>query len=168
MNKPSHAKDLSINLQDEDRKRKEEYQEEVHSRMEQRLKSYNDTVEHGRATIERTMAEANRAVKALTIESAARQWVLGGAILIGIWSAHWIGMKWTEDQVKTLAGRKAALQAEIEAQEKTIKRLKDKTWGVALHEDEEGRFVVFPKGEFGKEWDSWTFRGRPAWKLQNQ
>ena len=36
------------------------------------------------------------------------------------------------------AGRKAALQAEIEAQKKTIERLKDKTWGVALHEDDWG------------------------------
>ena len=154
MNKPSHAKDLSINLAGEDRN------------MERRLKSYNDTVEHGRATIERTMAEANRSVKALTVESSTRHFVLGIAILIGIWSAHWIGMKWTEDQVKALASQKAALQKEIESEQKTIEKLKDTTWGLLLHEEEEGRFVVFPKRQLGDDWGDWTFRGRPAVKLK--
>ena len=77
-------------------------------------------------------------------------------------------MHWTAREVESLTTRKATLQAEIEAQEKTIERLKEKTWGLLLHEDESGRFVVFPKGEFGEDWKDWTFRGRPAWKLQNQ
>ena len=93
--------------------------------------------------------------------------LIGGAFSIGTYGAHWVAKRWTADQVKSLTSRKATLQAEIESQEKTIETLKAKTWGVDLHEDKDARFVVFPKGEFD-DWEGYTFRGRPAWKLKDQ
>ena len=94
--------------------------------------------------------------------------LLGGAFSIGIYGAHWLTIKWTEGHVDVLTSQKAELQVEIEAQKKSIEQLKAKTWGVALHEDEKGRFVVFPKGELGKDWDGRNIRGRPAYQLKDR
>ena len=50
---------------------------------------------------------------------------------------------------------------EIEEQRQTVERLKETTWGVVLHEGEEGRkFVVLPAGSFLNP--PWTVGGRPA------
>ena len=169
MNKPSHAKDLSINLDEEDRKREQEYEQRFQSSMERVLKSFNDTGERGLATIERTTADWNRRLNTLAFAGWMRPLVLGLSISLGIYGAHWAAKRWTADQVKSLTSRKATLQAEIESQEKTIETLKEKTWGVLMHEDDEGRFVVFPKGEVDMdEWKGWTFRGRAAWRLKDQ
>ena len=94
--------------------------------------------------------------------------MVGLSISLGIYGAHWAAMHWTAGEVESLATRKAKLQAEIEVQEKTIEQLKEKTWGILLHEDKNGRFVVFPKEEAGEDWKSWTYRGRPAWRLRDQ
>ena len=161
MNTPSHVKDLSINLDDEDRKREQEYEQRFRDSIERVLKSYNDTAEHGLATIERTTGQWDRRLKAAALVGWMRPLILGLSISIGIYGAHWVAMQWTAREVTSLTSRKAMLQAEIESQEKTIERLKTKTWGILLHEDESGRFVVFPKGEF-EDWKGWIIRGRPG------
>ena len=167
MNKPSHAKDLSINLHDEDRKREQEYEQRFRRSIERVLSSYIDTGERGLATIERTTAEWDRRLKASALGGWMRPLIVGLSISLGIYGAHWAAMHWTAREVTSLTMRKAVLEVEIEAQEKIIKQLKEKTWGILLHEDEGGRFVVFPKGEFD-DWDSWTIQGRPAYKLKDQ
>ena len=168
MNRPSHAKDLSINLDDEDRKREQEYEQRFRQSIERVLGIYIDTGERGLATIERTTAEWDRRLKASALTGWMRPLVVGLSISLGIYGAHWAAMHWTAGEVESLATRKARLQAEIEVQEKTIEQLKEKTWGILLHEDKNGRFVVFPKEEAGEDWKSWTYRGRPAWRLRDQ
>ena len=155
-------------MDDEDRKREQEYEQRFRRSIERVLTSYIDTGERGLATIERTTAEWDRRLKASALAGWMRPLILGLSISLGIYGAHWAAMHWTAREVESLTTRKATLQAEIEAQEKTIERLKAKTWGLLLHEDESGRFVVFPKGEFGEDWKDWTFRGRPAWRLKDQ
>ena len=167
MNTPSHVKDLSINLDDEDRKREQEYEQRFRDSIERVLKSYNDTAEHGLATIERTTGQWDRRLKAAALTGWMRPLILGLSISIGIYGAHWVAMHWTAREVKSLTSRKAALQVEIEAQKKTIERLNSKTLGVLLHEDEEGRFVVLPADEI-EDWDGRYIRGRPAYRLKDQ
>ena len=51
------------------------------------------------------------------------------------------GRFWVAPDIQT----KAVFQFEIEEQRRTVERLKETTWGVVLHEGEEGRkFVVLP------------------------
>ena len=167
MNTPSHVKDLSINLDDEDRKREQEYEQRFRDSIERVLKSYNDTAEHGLATIERTTGQWDRRLKAVALVGWMRPLILGLSISIGIHGAHWVAIQWTEAEVTILTSSKAALQQEIEAQKKTIERLNSKTLGVLLHEDEEGRFVVLPAGEI-KDWNGRHIRGRPAYRLKDR
>jgi len=94
--------------------------------------------------------------------------LIGLALSIGIYGAHWLALRWTERDVTILTTRKQALQEEIEAQRKTIERLKTRTWGILLHEAESDRYVVFPKNQVSDDWDGPTFFGRPAAKLKNQ
>ena len=50
---------------------------------------------------------------------------------------------------------------EIKEQRRTVERLKETTWGVVLHEGEEGRkFVVLPAGSLPNP--PWTVGGRTA------
>ena len=93
--------------------------------------------------------------------------LIGGAFSMGIYGAHWLAIKWTEDNVDVLTSQTAELQVEIEAQKKTIERLNSKTWSVLLHEDEKGRFVVLPAGEI-EDWDGRYIRGRPAYQLKDR
>ena len=94
--------------------------------------------------------------------------LIGLSLGLGIYGAHKLAIRWTEREVQSLTSRKAALQAEIEAQKTTIKQLTTKTWGILLYEEESGRYVVFPKGQFGDDGTDWTFGGRPALKLKDQ
>ena len=167
MNKPSHVNDLSINLDEEDRKREQEYEQRFRRSSERVLKSYIDTGERGLATIERTTVEWDRRLKASALAGWMRPLILGLSISLATYGAHWVAMHWTAREVKSLAGRKAMLEGEIESREKTIERLRDKTWRVDFHEDEKGRFVVFPRGEF-KNWKGRYIRGRPAYRLKDR
>ena len=72
----------------------------------------------------------------------------------------------------TLAGNKAtALQREIAslgsqkaAMEKTVALLQAQTWGMALVESPEGRFIVLPGKSTLKP--GWTIGKNPAWKVE--
>ena len=56
---------------------------------------------------------------------------------------------------------------EIEEQRRTVERLKETTWGVVLHEGEEGRkFVVLP--ESTPENPLLTMDGRPTVRLSSE
>ena len=168
MNTPSHVKDLSINLDNEDRKREQEYEQRFRDSIERVLKSYNDTAEHGLATIERTTGQWDCRLKAVALVGWMRPLILGLSISLGIYGAHWVAMQWTAREVKSLTSRKAELQVEIEDQKTTIKQLTTKTWGILLYEEESERYVVFPKGQFGDDGTAWTFGDRPALKLKDQ
>ena len=55
--------------------------------------------------------------------------------------------RWLSNNIRNLIETKAVFQFEIEEQRRTVEHLKETTWGVVLHEGEEGRkFVVLPAG----------------------
>ena len=98
----------------------------------------------------------------------ARKWLqillLTASILMGATLGGW--------GLFTLAGNKAAaLQREIAAlgsqkaaMEKTVAQLQAQTWGIALVESPEGRFIVLPGKSTLKP--GWTIAKNPAWKVE--
>ena len=166
MVKDSHGNDLFERLDAANREREQVY-EKAHQlsveRFTQNLSDINKTaLDFYANAIEwwTTSMNVGQVLVAMVL--------IGGAFSIGIYGAHWLAIQWTEVNVKILTSETAQLQVEITAQKKTIEQLKAKTWGVALHEDDEGRFVVFPKGELGKDWDGRYIRGRPAYQLKDR
>ena len=57
----------------------------------------------------------------------------------------------------------ADLKTAIQTEEATLAALSSKTWGVSLHEDEKGRFIVLPKGVTIET--NWTVGKRAAIRL---
>ena len=114
-----------------------------------------------------TIESDTRRISAVLRRAWIRPLVIGLMFFLGMVGGSWGLMGWLSNSIESHLRRRAALQAEIESQEKTIERLRDKTWRVDFHEDEEGRFVVFPRGEF-KDWDGRHIRGRPAYRLKDR
>lgn len=108
-----------------------------------------------------------RRISAMHRQAWIRPLVIGLMLVLSIAGGSWGLMGWLSHSIESHIRTRAALQVEIEAQEKTIERLRDKTWQVDLHEDKNGKFVVMPEGE-PHHWDQWEFRGRPAWRLKDK
>jgi hypothetical protein len=79
------------------------------------------------------------------------------AICFGI---GWGVMTWLSTEIRTLRNEREELRAEIAEQKRTLEVFKTGMWGVVLHEDEHGRFVVLPEGA-GID-PTWTVGERPA------
>ena len=68
-----------------------------------------------------------------------------------------------------LGPRRAALTRQVEREQTRLDQLREQTWGVWLHEAEDGaRSVVLPKGTpLGKNW-AWKVQGQPALLLSRE
>ena len=76
-----------------------------------------------------------------------RSVAVGVCLFLGICVGSWGLTRWLSNSIENLIETKAVFQVEIEEQRRTVERLKETTWGVVLHEGEEGRrFVVLPQG----------------------
>ena len=96
-----------------------------------------------------------------------RSVTVGVCLFLGILAGSWGLTRWYANQIQSLIGTKAVLQVEIKEQRQTVERLKETTWGVVLHEGEQGRkFVVLPKGTL--DYPPWTVGGRPAVPLSSE
>ncbi|MDE0131235.1 MAG: hypothetical protein OXQ32_03095 [bacterium] len=82
---------------------------------------------------------------------------LSTGISIGLWGVLW----WLSEEVELQLHESTVLESRIWEQTKTLERLEGETWGVYLHETDDGdRFVVLPKGT--RLNTDWTIGGRPS------
>ena len=89
-----------------------------------------------------------------------RPLVTGVSLSAGISLGLWAQMRWLSGEIRELMQESARLELRIEDQRRTVELLEGETWGVSLHEREEGRYVVLPRGaELGT---GWTIGGRPS------
>ena len=163
MSRTSSGTDLSTRLQqkiEQERKQIEAVTQKEFEKLEGGLRWI---VSNALDTIESDTRRISEVLRRAWI----RPLVIGLMFFLGMVGGSWGLMGWLSSSIESPIRRRASLQAEIESQEKTIERLRDKTWRVDLHEDEEGRFVVFPRGEF-KDWDGRRLRGRPAYRLKDR
>ena len=104
-------------------------------------------------------------------EALTRAWLrplaVGLSLFLGILIGSWGLTRWLSSNIESLFEMRAALTVEIEEQQRTVERLQQTTWGVVLHEGDEGRrFVVLPEGTL--EYPPWTVGGRPAVELSSE
>ncbi|MHB8989214.1 MAG: hypothetical protein ACYC6S_10595 [Desulfobulbia bacterium] len=86
--------------------------------------------------------------------------LIGLSLFIGISLGSWGLMQFLSSQITTQTEKLGQLQLQMESERQTLQILQDKTWGVTLHQDKQGRFVVLPPGANPKI--SWSVGGRPA------
>ena len=78
--------------------------------------------------------------------------VVGLFLFLGIFAGSWGLTQLQSNRVERLFGRQEALQLAIAQEQQTLEQLQAETWGVWLHEEDGGRYVVLPKGTLGENW----------------
>ena len=98
-----------------------------------------------------------------------RSLVVGLCVCLGIFGGSWGLTQWQSSRVQRLVERQEALRLAIAREQQTLEQLQAQTWGVWLHEGEEGtRYVVMPRTKvFPEDWP-WTVQGQPAVPLSSE
>ena len=118
------------------------------------------------STIEGDLRAGRGRVNALALKAWARAAGIGAAIFLGVLVGSWGLTSWQAGRILRQQEALAAQQVAIAEQERTLEILREKTWGVVLHEGSDGRYVVLPKGS---ERDTrWTIGGRPSVKFSSK
>ena len=103
-----------------------------------------------------------RGIRELLWRDLRADLVIVVSILLTILGASWGLMQWQLNRAERLLETQETLQLEIAQAQTALEQLQAQTWGVWLHEAEDGtRHVVFPKRPFNADWP-WTVQGQPA------
>ena len=128
----------------------------IYERDFQRERLTSSTPEEGRAG-----PGTDRSTDSERAEEARRKLEAERCLFLGILAGSWGLTRWYSNHIQSLIETKAMLEFEIQEARQTVDRLEETTWGVVLHEGEEGRkFAVLPAGSLQNP--PWTVGGRPA------
>ena len=181
MGKTSNVSDLRARLEQKSEQERQQIEAVTRSELGKLSENLRSIVESELATIERDtrqrMAAAAQRVHATldtlrgVNEALTKAWlrpvVIGLSLFLGILGGSWGLTRWLSNDIESLFQTRAELAVEIKEQQRTVERLKETTWGVVLHEGNEGRrFVVLPPGTL--EDPPWTVGGRPAVDLSSE
>ena len=90
--------------------------------------------------------------------------LLGLALLIGVAGGSWILTSYLAREVKQLRQEISSLEQEKKEVMGTLAAMQSKSWGLTLHSDQNGRFIVLPLGSKGST--GWTMGKQSAIKLE--
>lgn len=164
----SNVNDLRARL----RRRAETEELETTAIAERELRKFGETLSAS-AHDKLRITEAAMEAQVGRIQGLLRRvwlWLLLGGlcVFLGTFGASWGLMQWQSSRVARLVERQEALQRAIAQEQQTLEQLQAQTWGVRLHEAEDGtRYVLFPRGEFGEGWKL-NVQGQPAWQLSSE
>ena len=97
-----------------------------------------------------------------------RPLMVGLFVFPGIFVGSWGLTQWQSSRVERLVERQEALRLQVAQEQQALAQLQAQTWGVWLHEAEDGtRHVVLPQGALGENW-RWTVQGQPALQLSSE
>ena len=126
--------------------------------------SANDKLRISEAAME---AQVGR-IQGLLWRGWLRSLVVGLFVFPGIFAGSWGLTQWQSSRVERLFERQEALRLQVAQEQQTLAQLQAQTWGVRLHEAEDGtRHVLFPQGALGENW-RWTVQGQPALQLSSE
>ena len=161
MSKTSNVADLMARLQQKIEQDRQQIEALTQSELKKLADNLRQSVQDESYIIVRDIKEHTRWMNAALWGAWLRSVVVGVCLFLGICVGSWGLTRWYANNLQNLIETKAAFQVEIEEQRRTVERLKETTWGVVLHEGEEGRkFVVLPAGSLPNP--PWTVGGRPA------
>ena len=164
MNRTSGVSDLQARLQKTAETERQEVEAIVQGELKKLSKNLSDIVAHELYTIERDTKIWSRRLSAAALKAWARPIVIGLLIFLGICVGSWGLTQWYAIQIQNLIERRDAMRLQVERQQTLL----DQTWGVWMHEEEDGtRYVVFPDGttlDIVNRWP-YTVQGQPAVRL---
>ena len=102
------------------------------------------------------VGQAVQKIRSERLSTAVYVFCFGALIAGGIYAGlNVYGSKLREEHEK--------LKTAIQDQEATLAKIQEKTWGLSLHEDNNGRFIVLPEGMTSEA--TWTVGERTAIRL---
>ena len=161
MNVTSSGSDLQARLQKRAERDRQEIEALTQSELKKLAENLRQSVNDEMYIIVRDIKDHTRWMNAALWRPWLRSVAVGVCLFLGICVGSWGLTRWLSNSIENLIETKAVFQVEIKEQRRTVERLKETTWGVVLHEGEEGRrFVVLPAGSLPNP--PWTVGGRPA------
>lgn len=90
--------------------------------------------------------------------------LLGLALLIGVAGGSWVLTSYLVRETKQLRQEISLLEQEKKKVMGTLEAMQSKSWGLTLHSDQNGRFIVLPLGS--KASTGWTMGKQTAIKVE--
>ena len=178
MNRTSGVSDLQARLQKTAETERQEVEAIVQSEIKKLSKNLRGIVAHELYTIESDTKVWSRRLSAAALKAWARPIVIGLLIFLGICVGSWGLTQWYAIQIQNLIERRDVLTVQynesldaMRLQSERQQTLLDQTWGVWLHEAEDGtRYVVLPDGTTIDSINRWphTVQGQPAVRLSSE
>lgn len=98
-----------------------------------------------RSSTERAMEALTRPVRGTLRRLTGLYIALGVLLSLGTWGANLALVQRRSSQIESLREERARLETKIADQRLTLERLNEKTWGVDLAENNDGKFVLLPR-----------------------
>ena len=175
MNRTSSVSDLQARLQKTAETERQEVEAIVQGEIKKLSSNLSGIVGHALYTIESDTKTWSRRLSAAALKAWARPIVIGLLIFLGIYVGSWGVTRLYLIQIQNLIERRDALTVQynesldaMRLQSAQQQTLLDQTWGVWLHEAEDGmRYVVLPDGTTIDSINRWpyTVQGQPAVRL---
>ena len=121
----------------------------IESDLNQRLSSIKNQIEAQTKPLSASLASVKaeaETLQALTFRAWLKPLALSLSLLLGIFAGSWALTAWFSHSIKSQIETRAALAQQIAAQEQALAKIEARTWGVELHQDSNGRFLILPPG----------------------
>ena len=159
--------DLQARLQEKAEQERQQIEAVTQSALKKLSENLNRIVENELYIIEHDIKVWSKRLSVAALKAWSRPIGVGLLIFLGIFVGSWGLTQLLSSSVESLIEARTAIRLEIEQEQGTLDQLRAQTWGVWLHEAEDGgRHVVLPKGTF-EDWP-WTVQGQPAVKLSSE
>ena len=167
MNETSSISDLQKRIQKRVEQDRQQMEAVVQSELKKLSENLNRIVKRELLTIESDTKVWSKRLSVAALKAWSRPIGVGLLIFLGIFVGSWGLTQWLSSSVESHIEARAAIRLEIEQEQRTLDQLRAQTWGVWLHEAEDGvRHVVLPRGTF-EDWP-WTVQGQPAIRLSSE
>lgn len=167
MNETSSMSDLQKRIQKRVEQDRQQMEAVVQSELKKLSENLNRIVKRELLTIESDTKVWSKRLSVAALKAWSRPIGVGLLIFLGIFVGSWGLTQWLSSSVESHIEARAAIRLEIEQEQRTLEQLRAQTWGVWLHEAEDGgRHVVLPRGTF-EDWP-WTVQGQPAIRLSSE
>ena len=163
----TNVNELSAQL----RQRTETERRKMDAIAERELRKFGETLSasaHDKLRITEAAMEAQVGrIQGLLWRGWIRPLVVGLFVFLGIFAGSWGLTQWQSSRVERLVERQETLRLQVAQEQQALAQLQAQTWGVWLHEEDGGRYVVLPPGALGENW-RWTVQGQPALQLSSE
>ena len=167
MNETSSTSDLQSRLQKKVEQDRQQIEAVIQSELKKLSKNLNRIVGNELYIIERDTKVWSKRLSAAALKAWSRPIGVGLLIFLGIFVGSWGLTQWLSSSVESHIEARTTIRLEIEQEQRTLEQLRAQTWGVWLHEAEDGeRHVVLTQGTF-EDWP-WTVQGQPAIRLSSE